>query len=175
MAVRSRAPVGSDSRDAGPRPGHASEDASGARRTRPPRRLLLRVLLVAAMIAATVNTWTGGPLLALWVGSKVQGQYTTLKMGAVGATVLTLAVILFLLGQLITRLDLRYGEVTGRPPRTRQPLPWLRSLRDQYGDPPPEVEPLTALEWILVSMVVFVVGCFEVWFFFFAGSSLPHG
>jgi len=57
-----------------------------------------------------------------------------------------LVVILFLLFQLITRLDVRYGKVTGRLPRTRQPLPWLRSMRDRYGDPPPEREPLTALE-----------------------------
>ncbi len=127
------------------------------------------------MIVATVNTWTGGPLLALWVGSKVQGQYTTPSMAAIGATVVTLALVLFLLARLITRLDARYGEVVGRPKRTRQPMPWLRSLRDRYGDPPQEVEPLTALEWILVGMVVLVFACFEVWFFLFAGSPLPHG
>jgi hypothetical protein len=141
----------------------------------PRRRLVARVLLVAAMIVATVNTWTGGPLLALWVGSKVQGQYTTLSMAAVGATIATLAVILFLLAKLITRLDARYGEVIGRPKRTRLPLPWLRSLRDRYGNPPPEVEPLGALEWILVAMVVVVFAGFEMWFFVFAGSPLPHG
>jgi hypothetical protein len=33
--------------------------------------------------------------------------------------------------------------------------------------------PLTALEWVLVAMVVIVVALFEVWFFFFAGSPLP--
>jgi hypothetical protein len=83
--------------------------------------------------------------------------------------VLTLAVVLFLLVRLITRLDARYGEVIGRLPRTRQPLPWLRSLRDRYGDPPQSVKPLTALEWILVGTVVLAVACSEVWFFFSPG------
>jgi hypothetical protein len=106
---------------------------------------------------------------------EVQGQYTTLKMGAVGATVLTLAIVLFLLYHLIIRLDVRYGELIGRPPQARQRSPWLRSLRDRYGDPPPEREPLTALEWILVGTVVVAFGCFEAWFFIAAGSPLPHG
>ena len=143
-----------------------------------PRRrgsLALRVLLLSLMTLATLNVWTGGPLVALWVGSKVQGQFTTLKMGAVAAAVVTLAVVSYLLGWLIQWLDVRYGEVVDRPPRTRQPLPWLRSMRDKYGDPKPEYQPPTSLELILVGMVVLVVGCFEVWFFFFAGSPLPSG
>ena len=35
-------------------------------------------------------------------------------------------------------------------------------------------EPLTLMERILVLVVVVAIGCFEVWFFFFAGSSLPN-
>lgn len=144
-------------------------------RGKPRRRLALRVLLLSAMTLASLNVWTGGPLFALWVGSQVQGQLTTLKMSAVAAVVVTLAIVVFLLVRLIHWLDIRYGEVIGRPPRTRQPLPWLRSMRDQYGDPKPEYQPPTALERILVVMVVVVVEAFVVWFFFFAGSPLPQG
>src|SRR5438309_10878799 len=62
------------------------------------KSLWWRVFLLAAMIVATLNVWTGSPLLALWVGSKVQGESaTTLKMTAVGAVVLALAVLVFLL------------------------------------------------------------------------------
>ncbi len=115
--------------------------------------------------------------MALWVGSKVQGSYGngTLQMTAVGAVVLVLAAMVFLLARAITWLDVRYGEAVGRPPKVRQIRPWLRSLAGKYGDPKQEIEPLTPLERILVVMVVIVVVLFEVWFFFFAGSSLPQG
>jgi hypothetical protein len=132
------------------------------------------VLLLAAMILATLNIWTGSPLLALWVGSKVQGSFSTLKMSAVGAVVLVLAVIVLLLVRAIAWLDVRYAEAVGRPPKARQVRPWLRSIAGKYGDPKPEAQPLTPLERILVVMVVIVVVLFEVWFFFFAGSSLPQ-
>jgi hypothetical protein len=153
----------------------APPPGSNARRTdRPKKSLWRRVLLVAAMILATLNIWTGGPVLALWVGSKVQGTYSTLKMSAVGAVVLVLAVVVFLLVKAIAWLDVRYGEAVGRPPKARQVRPWLRSLAGKYGDPKKVPQPLTALEWVLVAMVVIVVVLFELWFFVFAGSPLPQ-
>jgi hypothetical protein len=132
-----------------------------------------RVLLLAAVILATLNIWTGSPLLALWVGSKVQGSFGTLQMSAVGSVVLVLAVMVFLLARVIAWLDIRYGEAVGRPPKARRVRPWMRSLAGKYGDPKQEAEPLTPLERILVVMVVVVVVLFEMWFFFFAGSPLP--
>lgn len=148
--------------------------SSAARPARRKRSLWQRVLLVAAMILATLNIWTGSPLLALWVGSQVQGSSGTLKMSSVGAVVLVLAAMVFLLARAIAWLDVRYNEAVGRPPKARQVRPWMRSLAGKYGDPKYEPEPLTPLERILVAMVVIVVVLFEVWFFFFAGSSLPQ-
>ena len=151
---------------------------AGSEARHPERRkksLWRRVLLLAAMILATLNVWTGSPLLALWVGSKVQGgSFTTLKMSAVGAVVLVLAVMVLLLVRAIQWLGVRYAEAVGRPPKARQVRPWLRSTAGKYGDPKQEAQPLTPLERILVAMVVIVVVLFEVWFFFFAGSSLPQ-
>jgi hypothetical protein len=153
----------------------APEPRSDARHTdRPKKSLWRRVLLVAGMMLATLNIWTGSPVLALWVGSKVEGTDSTLKMSAVGAVVLVLAVMVFLLAKAIAWLDVRYGEAVGRPPKARQVRPWMRSLAGKYGDPKKVPQPLTPLEWILVAMVVIVVVLFEVWFFFFAGSSLPN-
>src|SRR5580700_2328946 len=117
----------------------ASQPASDARH--PERRkksLWRRVLLLAAMILATLNIWTGSPLLALWVGSKVQGSLGTLQMSAVGSVVLVLAVMVFLLVRAIAWLDVRYGEAVGRPPKARQVRPWMRSLAGKHGDPKQE-------------------------------------
>src|SRR5438874_13311709 len=83
---------------------------------RPKKSLWRRVLLLAAIILATLNIWTGSPLLAVWVGSKVQGNLGTLQMSAVGSIVLVLGAMAFLLVRAIAWLDVRYGEAVGRPP-----------------------------------------------------------
>ena len=48
---------------------------------------------LAALIS--VNVWTGAPLLAVWVGSKAQGNFSSLSMGAVALTVIVLAILEF--------------------------------------------------------------------------------
>jgi hypothetical protein len=149
-------------------PQRASEAERPARRK---KSLWRRVLLLAGMVLATLNIWTGSPVLALWVGSKVQGDVTTLKMSSVGAVVGVLAVMVLLLARAVAWLDVRYAEAVGKPPKKRQVRPWMRSLAGKYGDPKQETEPLTPLEWILVVMVVIAVIAFEVWFFFFARCS----
>ena len=163
-------------RSAASAPTRPPQPASDA--PRPVRRkksVWRRVLLVAGMILASLNIWTGSPVLALWAGSKVQGNAGTLKMSTIGVIVLVLAAMVFLLAKAIAWLDVRYNEAVGRPPKARQIRPWMRSLAGKYGDPKYVPEPLTPLERILVAMVVIVVALFEVWFFFFAGSPLPSG
>src|SRR5436190_22962113 len=83
---------------------------------------------LAALIS--VNIWTGAPLLALWVGSKAQGNFSSLSMGAVALVVVVLAIVelgmLFVLGW----ANGRYDEVIGRPPQRRR-YPWLSSMRGE--------------------------------------------
>ena len=38
-----------------------------------------------------------------------------------------------------------------------------------------EAPPLTAVDYVVVGVVVLAIAAFEVWFFFFAGSSLRSG
>ncbi len=126
------------------------------------------------MILVGLNLWTGAPLLALWVGAQIQQQHPGLTMGRVFVVIAVMTVTLMALYRALRWLDIRYGEVIGRKPGTRQPLPWLKSVSGERFAPPRPREPLTALERILVLVVVVAIGCFEVWFFFFAGSSLPN-
>src|SRR5205085_1733959 len=44
---------------------------------------LRRAGMVAVMSVVGLNIWTGNPLLALWVGSRVVGAQGTISMGAV--------------------------------------------------------------------------------------------
>jgi uncharacterized membrane protein len=131
-----------------------------------------RVALVALTALVAINVWTGSPLLAVWVGSRVQGGMG-LSMTAVFSVIAVLAVLVFLLAWALTWLNAKYDELTGRPPAARQTSPWLRSMRDEREKDVRSKYGISAVEKVVVVTVVAAVLVFEVWFFFFAGSSLP--
>jgi hypothetical protein len=134
---------------------------------------LKRVLLVCLMVLATVNVWTGGPLLALWIGSRVQGPGPP-SMLAVGAAAVSLGVISYLLVKLLAWLDDVYGRVAGRRSSVKRHVPWLRSMRGERPHIKKHASELSPLEIILVTTVVIVVALFEVWFFFYSPSPVDQ-
>lgn len=138
------------------------------------RHVLKRTALASAMTLVGLNLWTGAPLLAVWVGARVERDQAGLTMSTLFLVLAILAVSVFVLYRALRWLDVRYGEVIGRRAGTRQPVPWLKSISGERVPAKRPREPLTALERILVLMVVLAIGSFEIWFFFFAGSSLPR-
>jgi hypothetical protein len=135
---------------------------------------LKRVGLVVATALVTINIWTGGPLFAVWVGSQVQGDTGSPSMAAVFTVILVLAALVAVLAWALTWLNAKYDEVTGRPPAARQTSPWLRSMRDERESDVRRKFGISAVERVVVITVVAAVLAFEIWFFFFAGSSLPN-
>ena len=131
-----------------------------------------RVGLVSASALAAINIWTGAPLLAVWVGSQVVGD-SGLSMGAVFVVIVVLAACCIGLATALTWLSARYDELTGRPAAARRTSPWLRSMRGEREELTRRRHGISAVERIVVVTVVLGVLAFEVWFFFFAGSSLP--
>jgi hypothetical protein len=149
-----------------PPPSRGSDQAA-----RPRPSLLKRLGLVSLMGVATLNVWTGSPLMALWVGSRVYtaGAGAMAAFGVVFATMLAISVALVLA---LGRLGASYDRLVGRAPQTRRHTPWLRSMR---GERPHEVGGeyrLTALEKILVASVIVAFAVFEIWFFFYSGSPI---
>jgi hypothetical protein len=136
---------------------------------------LKKIGLVTASAVCSINLWTGAPLFAIWVGSKVQGNLNNLSMTAVFSVIAVLAVTVFALGFLLTWLNNKYDELTGRPAVARQTSPWLRSMRDERSDEVHRKYGIGGIERVVVICAVAGVLAFEVWFFFFAGSSLPNG
>jgi hypothetical protein len=120
-----------------------------------------------------VNIWTGAPLLAVWVGSKAVGD-SGLSMGAVFLVVGVLAVTEIMLLISLTWLSSRYDELTGRPMAARRTSPWLRSMRGEREDIAKRRAGVSPVERIVVISVVACVVAFEIWFFFFAGSSIGN-
>ncbi len=141
----------------------------------PPRRhpVLTRIGLGILTTLVSVNLWTGGPLLAVWVGSRVQAAVGQLSMGAVAATIAVLIAESFLLYRALVFLNFHYNQALGRV-MTRQQHPWLKPMSGERRAE--EVrQPLTAVERIVILSVVVAVLCLEVWFFFFAHYSLSGG
>jgi hypothetical protein len=134
---------------------------------------LERTALVCAMAVVTSNIWTGGPLLALWIGSRVQGSGPP-SMGAVAAAAVSLGVISYALVRLLARIDAAYARLTGKHSTVSRHVPWLRSMRGERPHPQRHARELSPLEVVLVVSVVVVVALFEVWFFFYSPSPIDE-
>lgn len=129
-----------------------------------------RLGLAALTALLSVNLWTGAPIFSIWVGAQVQGG-TGLTMSAVGVVIGVLAVSVTLLVLALIRVESAYKFLSGEPVDKRRTAPWMRSLRDER----PELvhkRPMTGFEKALIATVVLAMIAFEVWFFFFAGSSI---
>jgi hypothetical protein len=141
----------------------------------PPVGRLKRFGLVALMAFLALNVWTGSPLLALWIGSRIQGEESQPSMGAVAAVVGLLALFSFLLYQALKVVSHSYQEATGTVPTVRSHAPWLRSMRGERPNYPGTTAQMTGAERVVVFTVIVAAVAFEVWFFFFSGSSIGGG
>lgn len=140
--------------------------------TRPVRFLgAKRTVLLSATTIIAINIWTGAPLAALWVGSRVVGQ-RLLSMTAVFAVIATLAVLVTVMTGALIWLSARYDKLVGRPTGKPTPVPWLRSMRAEDTDLLRSERGNTALEIIVVGSTVTAIIALEVWFCFFAGPQL---
>jgi hypothetical protein len=142
------------------------------------RTFLDRVKMVVVASAAalvSVNIWTGGPLLALWIGSRI--PQTGLSFWAVAMVVVSMVVIETILVFLLGALNTGYERLSGAPPAKRQRASWLRAMSDtgSAGGPVEAERPLSTVERVLVVNVVAAAILFEVFFFFFAHISLGGG
>ena len=127
-------------------------------------------ILVGAMLVAALFLWVGIPVLWLYIASQLvsssqpsMGPYLVVVVGVVGTVILDAV--------LISRLNRQYERVTGGRGNVRVQLPWMKSMRGEREAP----REMTVLDAILIVSVTLAGLTFAVWFFGFAGSSLPGG
>ncbi len=138
----------------------------------PPHLQLKRLLLITATALVGVNTWTGAPLFAVWVGSQAQGG-KVLSLRGVVTVLVVLTVLEFLLALALSALSTSYDRLTGRPRFAGQTSPWQRAKR---GDRVQDIRArfgMSAPEKVVAASVVLGILALEIWFFFLAGSPLP--
>lgn len=132
-----------------------------------PRRLL-GALLIGLMTVGSVLLWIGVPVGWLYLASRLtdspqpsMGPYL-LVLGGIPTTMVAV-------GKGLAVLDRTYGRVVGTTPAARAQAPWHRSLRGDRR----AVRARSVLDVVMVLSVGLAVVCLAVWFFVFAGSSLP--
>jgi hypothetical protein len=139
----------------------------------PPRFVSVKRLAMAAASAfLSINLWTGAPLIALWIGSHSSND-TVLSMQAVFVVVLVLAGLVFVMALALAWLNNTYDELVGRP-QTERRMPWMRSMRAEAEGHISARVGITLLERIVITSVYAAVISLLIWFFFFAGSSMPN-
>ena len=131
------------------------------------------ILLAAAMAFLALNVWTGSPLLAVWIGSKIQGDESQPSMGAYAVVIISLIVFSWGLYQLLKLVMSAYQDATGTQPTVRTHAPWLRSMRGER--PEYSGARISGAERVVVLTVLIAAAVFEIWFFFFSGSSIGGG
>lgn len=139
---------------------------------RPPAARLKRLGLAVAATLVSINIWTGAPLLALWIGSRVAPASGT-SMGAILVVLAMLVIFVAGLAVLLTRINVAYDRLTGRDDGPRRPAPWLRSARAERTQFSRQRAQMSPIERVVTFSVVAAVSAFEIWFFFFAHYSIP--
>ena len=126
------------------------------------------LLLILLMAIGSVVLWIGVPLGWIYLASNIvdssEPSMTPYVMVLVGIP-LTMVVV----GKGLSQLNRVYGEVTGTTPTVRVVLPWHRSMRGERD----AGHPRTILDVVMVCSVTVALVLFGLWFFLFAGSSIP--
>jgi hypothetical protein len=131
-----------------------------------------RISLAALMALIATNIWVGGPLLALWIGARLQehsGGSLTIRPSTALVIFASLVAITVGLVKALAFVSNAYDRANGAAPERRRRDSWVSVERKSYGRPT-----LSALERILVIVVAMAAIAFEIWFFFYSTSPIDQ-
>jgi hypothetical protein len=131
-------------------------------------RRLVAVLLIALMAIGSVMLWLGIPVGWLYLVSRLVSSSQP-SMGPYVLVLVGIPASMVVVGKLLSKLNRAYGELTHTTASGRVRTPWLKSMRGERESG----RPRTILDVVMVWSVGLALLCFAVWFFVFAGSSLP--
>ena len=123
--------------------------------------------LILLMAVGSIVMWIGVPLGLVYVASQLAGSSRP-SAGPYVLVLIGLPVGMALIGTGLGYLDRLHGRVTGRHEQ-RYRAPWQRSLRGERAP----ARHAGVLDRVMVVSVALALVAFAVWFFAFAGSSLP--
>jgi hypothetical protein len=127
------------------------------------------LVLVLLMALGSVVMWIGVPLGLIYLASHLSGSSNP-SVGPYLLILIGLPVGMAIIGKLLGWLDRLHSRLTGRVDDRRRPAAWMRSLRAERVS----TRSTGVLDRVMLISVVLAVAVFAVWFFGFAGSSLPN-
>jgi hypothetical protein len=127
------------------------------------------LLLILLMGIGSIAMWVAVPVFWLWLGSRMQ-EGATPSLGPYLVILAGIPISMVVIGKLLSRLNHAYGAVTGSAPKVRVQMPWHKSMRGERGSG----HERTVLDVVMVISVTLAGIAFAIWFFGFAGSSLPQ-
>jgi hypothetical protein len=126
------------------------------------------LLLIALMAIGSVILWIGIPVGWLYLASRLVDSSQP-SLGPYILIIFGIPITMFLFGRLLFTLDRVFERVTGRAAETEFRPPWLRSMRGERT----VARRISVLEGVMIVSVGVAALAAAVWFFLFAGSSLP--
>jgi hypothetical protein len=126
------------------------------------------VLLIALMAVGSVILWIGIPVGWIYAVSHMVSSSQP-SLGPYVLLIFGIPITMALFGKLLFGLDHVYARVTGQDSEVQFRAPWLKSMRGERNT----ARRLTVLEMTMIVSVSIALLGFAIWFFGFAGSSLP--
>jgi hypothetical protein len=125
------------------------------------------LMLVLMMAVGSVVMWIGVPLGLIYLASQIADSSRP-SAGPYLLVLIGLPVGMAVVGKCLGYLDRLHGRLTGRHENRRRAT-WLRSMRAERTS----TRRGGVLDQVMVVSVGLALLAFGIWFFGFAGSSLP--
>lgn len=126
------------------------------------------VCLVAVMAIGSVVMWVVSPVAWLWIASRMTDSSQP-SLGPYLLVLVGMALTAVAIGKFLGMVNRAHMRVTGRLTDKREARSWNKSMRAERG----HTNDRGVLEQVMAISVACALVLFGIWFFAFAGSSLP--
>ena len=126
------------------------------------------MFLIALMAIGSVVMWLGVPIGLIYLASRLADS-TTPSMGPYVLILVGLPVGMIVVGKLLGALDRYHGRITGLDDGKPTQAAWMKSMRGERE----RKRRRSVLDSVMIISVGVALLLFGIWFFAFAGSSLP--
>ena len=128
----------------------------------------LSILLIALMAFGSVLMWLGVPIGLIYLASRIADSPTP-SMGPYLLILIGLPVGMVAVGKVLGALDRYHGRITGLDDGRPQQAAWMKSMRGERE----RRRRRSVLDTVMMISVGVALLLSAIWFFGFAGSSLP--
>jgi hypothetical protein len=128
----------------------------------------ISLFLIALMAVGSVLMWIGVPVGLVYLASRLADSPTP-SMGPYLLILIGLPVGMVAVGKVLGALDRYHGRLTGLDDGRPQQAAWLKSMRGERE----RRRRRSVLDTVMMISVAAALVLSAIWFFSFAGSSLP--